>query len=81
MDLHEQLAIGECGNCHRPEREHQVSGDSEMLAVWGWMFGCTHYVASRAAIDKVRRQGRAPKMAPICGRCGARGHEERNCPW
>ena len=81
MDLSEQLAIGECGNCHRPEREHQ-DGDSEMLAIWSALGGCcTHFVVSRAAVEKVKRQVRAPKMAPVCSRCGAKGHEARHCPW
>ena len=81
MDLSEQLAIGECANCHRSEREHQVSGDPETLEVWGWMFGCTHFVVSRAAVEKVKRQARAPRMAPVCQRCGGRGHERPHCPW
>jgi hypothetical protein len=81
MDLAEQLAIGECGRCHRPEREHQVSGDPETLEVWAWMTGCPGFVVSKAALAKVKRQARAPRMAPICQRCGAKGHVKPNCPW
>lgn len=81
MDLSEQLAIHECGNCHRPERDHDVSGDPETLAVFGWMVGCTHFVVSRAALEKVKRQARAPRNAPVCQRCGGRGHQRPTCPW
>lgn len=81
MDEAERRAIEECGNCHRPERDHQVSGDPETLDVWGWMTGCTHFVVSRAALDKVKRQARAPARAPRCLRCGGKGHVSRDCPW
>jgi hypothetical protein len=81
VDLSEQLAIQECGRCHRSEREHQ-GGDPETLAVLEALGGaCTHFAVSQAALAKVKRQARAPRVAPICSRCGAKGHEKPNCPW
>ena len=81
MDQAERQAIHECGNCHRTEREHQVPGDPETLAVLVALGDCLHFVVSRAALEKVKRQARAPRVAPICTRCGARGHVKPNCPW
>jgi hypothetical protein len=81
MEAWQADAIAGCGRCGRPEREHQVSGNPEDLAVWGWLAGCSGYVASRQAVSKVARQGRAPRRAVRCGRCGAAGHDKQNCPW
>ena len=82
MDLAEQLAIAECGNCHQPEREHQMPGDPETLLVLEALGGaCSHFVVSKAALEKMKRQARAPRNAPICQRCGGRGHQRPTCPW
>ena len=74
------MALDGCGRCGRPEREHQVQGGTEDLAVWAWLTGCKGFAVAMPAVDKVKRQARAPKQAPVCRRCTGRGHTADNCP-
>ena len=79
----ERDQIANCAVCHRSEAAHQgnAGDDPDILAAFGALAGCSKYVVSKQAVDKVARQKRAPLKSPICGRCGARGHVARTCPW
>lgn len=79
----ERDQILNCARCHRPESAHwgNAGDDPDILAAFGALAGCSRYVVSRQAVDKVARQKRAPLRSPICGHCGARGHTASTCPW
>jgi len=96
MDAAKQRAIEACGTCGQPEDAHKnrVGTDAEILDVLAALGGaCTHFVASDAAViyqkhlaitnnrDPGRKpDGRLGKRAPLCARCGNRGHRKEDCP-
>jgi hypothetical protein len=80
MDPAEQAMIHECRNCHRPEWAH-YDKDGESAVIFNVIAGCPAFAVSEAALQKVKRQARAPKGAPRCLRCGGAGHTGKDCPW
>jgi len=96
MDPAKQRAIEACGNCGQPERAHQfrTGTDAKTLDVLAALGGpCTQFVVSDAVViyqkhlaiannraPERRTDGRLGKRAPLCERCGNRGHRKENCP-
>jgi hypothetical protein len=94
MDPAKQMAIEACGNCGQPEGAHKGKRDDmDALAVLSALGGaCIRFVASDAAViyqkhlaiannrEPARKPGRIAKRAPMCERCGNRGHRKENCP-
>jgi len=96
MDTSKRLAITACGRCGQPEDAHKfgVATDTDELAVFAALGGpCTRFVASDAAViyqkhlgiadgtePRRRPDGRIGKRAPLCSRCGHRGHRKEGCP-
>jgi hypothetical protein len=96
MDAAKQHAIEACGRCGQPEDAHKHKAgtdpvDAELLSVAGG--ACARFVASDAAVilqkhfaitdNRTPRRlpdGRLGKRAPLCDRCGHRGHTKEKCP-
>ena len=96
MDAAKRQAIRACGRCGQPEdaHKHKAGTDEEDLAIFAALGGpCPQFVASDAAViyqkhlaitgnrAPVRRPGGpVGKRAPLCARCGHRGHRKEDCP-
>lgn len=94
MDAAKRRAIAACGRCGQPEDAHKFGSDAgrEDLALFAALGGpCLAYVASDASLiyqkhlaiasrAPVRQPGRIGKRAPLCTRCGHRGHSKETCP-
>ena len=96
MDAAKRQAITACGTCGQPEEAHKHAagtdpGDLDLFAALGG--ACTQFTASDASLryqqhlaitgNRVpRRRPGAPigKRAPLCPRCGHRGHRKEDCP-
>jgi hypothetical protein len=96
MDAAKRDAIAACGRCGQPERAHQhrAGEDPESIAVLFALGGpCTAFTASDAAVIYARhlaitdhrapqrKPGAVGKRAPLCTRCGHRGHPKETCPF
>lgn len=90
MDAAKQQAIGACGRCGHDERshEHATGTDLESIAVLTALGGpCAQFTVSGAALRyqkhlamTARPPRRTGQRAPICHRCGNRGHLKESCP-
>lgn len=95
MDAAKQQAITACGTCGQPEDAHKFDGGIARgdLALFAALGGpCTRFTVSDAAViyqkhlaiagsrEPQRRPGRVGKRGPLCGRCGNRGHQTKDCP-
>jgi hypothetical protein len=94
MDAARQRAIAACGRCGQPEDAHKLGAGAsrEDLALFAALGGaCPDFVASDASLiyakhlaiasrAPVRQPGRVGKRAPLCARCGHRGHQPKDCP-
>lgn len=95
MDAARRQAIAACGTCGQPEDAHKFGAaeSQDDLALFAALGGpCPAFVASDAAIIYQKHlaiaDNRAPRYrpgvigrrAPLCARCGHRGHAKENCP-